>query len=123
MYICAYHWLQSWHWKRPFEKYIARPNHAVVAAVRDPTAKTSNQLLYATKGTDSRCIVVKIDSASETDALEAMSTLERDHGIAKLDLVIANAGISKYFGTAEVTPVEEMMDHFKLNSVTPLLLF
>ncbi|KAF5691916.1 ketoreductase [Fusarium denticulatum] len=105
------------------EKYIARPNHVVVAAVRDPTAKTSKELLHATKGTDSRCILVKIDSASETDALEAMSTLERDHGVEKLDLVIANAGISKFFGTAEVTPVVEMMDHFKINSVAPLLLF
>ncbi|KAH7208369.1 hypothetical protein BKA60DRAFT_611321 [Fusarium oxysporum] len=106
-----------------FETYIARPDHAVVAAVRDPTAESSKALLHVTKGTNSRCILVKIDSASETDAPDAMSTLKRDHGITKLDLVIANAGISKYFGTAEVTPVKEMMDHFKINSVAPLLLF
>ncbi|RKK90870.1 hypothetical protein BFJ71_g11227 [Fusarium oxysporum] len=106
-----------------FETYIARPDHVVVAAVRDPTAESSKALLHVTKGTNSRCILVKIDSASETDAPDAMSTLKRDHGITKLDLVVANAGISKYFGTAEVTPVKEMMDHFKINSVAPLLLF
>ncbi|KAF5970001.1 ketoreductase [Fusarium bulbicola] len=106
-----------------FDKYIARPDHVVVAAVRDPTAKSSEESLHATKGTGSRCILVKIDSASETDALAAMSTLKREHGIEKLDLVIANAGISKYFGTAEVTPVKEMIDHFKINTVAPLLLF
>lgn len=57
------------------------------------------------------------------DALEAIKSLRRDHGIAKLDLVIANAGISKYFGTAEMTPVKEMIDRFRVNSVAPLLLF
>lgn len=57
------------------------------------------------------------------DALEAIKSLRRDHGIAKLNLVIANAGISKYFGTAEMTPVKEMIDHFRVNSVAPLLLF
>ncbi|CCT63347.1 related to ketoreductase [Fusarium fujikuroi] len=106
-----------------FETYIARTDHVVVAAVRDPTAKSSKELLNVTKGTNSRCILVKIDSASETDALEAIKSLRRDHGIAKLDLVIANAGISKYFGTAEMTPVKEMIDHFRVNSVAPLLLF
>ncbi|SCO30973.1 related to ketoreductase [Fusarium fujikuroi] len=106
-----------------FETYIARTDHVVVAAVRDPTAKSSKELLNVTKGTNSRCILVKMDSASETDALEAIKSLRRDHGIAKLDLVIANAGISKYFGTAEMTPVKEMIDHFRVNSVAPLLLF
>ncbi|KAG7421212.1 Norsolorinic acid ketoreductase [Fusarium oxysporum f. sp. rapae] len=106
-----------------FETYIARTDHVVVAAVRDPIAESSKELLHVSKGTNSRCILVEIDSASETDALGAMKTLKRDHGVTKLDLVIANAGISKYFGTAEMTPVAEMMDHFKINSVAPLLLF
>ncbi|PNP85011.1 hypothetical protein FNYG_01536 [Fusarium nygamai] len=57
------------------------------------------------------------------DALDAMNFLKLDHGITNLDLVIANAGMSKYFGTAEATPAKEMMDHFKINSVAPLLVF
>ncbi|KAI1017332.1 hypothetical protein LB503_013396 [Fusarium chuoi] len=109
--------------RRLFETYIARTNHVVVAAVRDPTAESSKELLNVTKGPNTRCILVKIDSASEMDALEAIKSLRRDHGIAKLDLVIANAGVSKYFGTAEMTPVKEMIDHFGINSVAPLLLF
>ncbi|KAF5717631.1 ketoreductase [Fusarium globosum] len=51
-----------------FETYIARTDHVVVAAVRDPTAESSKELLNVTKGTNSRCILVKIDSASEMDA-------------------------------------------------------
>ncbi|KAF4438725.1 ketoreductase [Fusarium acutatum] len=106
-----------------FETYVASADNIVVAAVRDPTADSSKELLNVAKGTNSRCILVNIDSASEMDALEAMSSLRRDHGIAKLDLVIANAQISKYFGTAEVTSVKEMIDHFRINSVAPLLFF
>lgn len=52
-----------------------------------------------------------------------MEALGSQHGIEKLDLVIANAGISKYFGKASVTPVQEMLDHFTINAVGPLLLF
>lgn len=37
--------------------------------------------------------------------------------------MIANAGISNYFGKATVTPAAEMLSHFKINTVAPLLLF
>jgi len=66
---------------------------------------------------------VKIDSTSATDAQVAASTLASQHGITKLDVVIANAGVSKYFGSARVTPASEMAEHFAINAVAPLLLF
>jgi NAD(P)-dependent dehydrogenase (short-subunit alcohol dehydrogenase family) len=66
---------------------------------------------------------VKIDSVSETDALAAVETLKSEHKITKLDIVIANAGIANYFGQARVTPVNEMIEHFQVNVVGPLLLF
>ena len=74
-------------------------------------------------GKDSKVIIVKTDSASETDALTAVNALKSDYKITKLDVVIANAGISSYFGKAAVTPAEEMLLHFKINTVAPLLLF
>jgi norsolorinic acid ketoreductase len=74
-------------------------------------------------GKDSKVILVKIDSVSETDALAAVNILTSEHEITKLDVVIANAGISNYFGKATITPVEQMLEHFKINSVAPLLLF
>jgi NAD(P)-dependent dehydrogenase (short-subunit alcohol dehydrogenase family) len=66
---------------------------------------------------------VKIDSLSETDALTAVETLKSEHKIAKLDIVIANAGIANYFGKARVTPVKEMIEHYQVNVVGPLLLY
>jgi norsolorinic acid ketoreductase len=74
-------------------------------------------------GEDSKEILLKIDSASETDVLAAVNILTSEHGITKLDIVIANAGISNYFGKALITPVEQMLEHFKINSLAPLLLF
>jgi norsolorinic acid ketoreductase len=74
-------------------------------------------------GKDSKVILVKIDSAHENDAIEAVKVLKSECKITKLDVVIANAGISNYFGKATVTPAEEMLSHFKINTVAPLLLF
>jgi norsolorinic acid ketoreductase len=75
-------------------------------------------------GTGSKIILVQLDSASETDALDAVKIIQSPpHNVTQLDVVIANAGISNYFGKARVTPVSEMLSHFKINTVAPLLLF
>jgi norsolorinic acid ketoreductase len=66
---------------------------------------------------------VKIDSVSQTDALTAIETLKSEHQITKLDIVIANAGIANYWGAARVTPAQEMIEHYQVNVVGPLLLF
>jgi norsolorinic acid ketoreductase len=67
--------------------------------------------------------LVKLDSAKEADATVAVQYLLSKHEIQKLDVVVANAGISAYFGKATVTPAKEMYEHFKINTVAPLLLF
>lgn len=104
-------------------KYLLRPKHTIVAGVRDPANASSQALQELAHGTDSEVITVKIDSTSESDATTAVETLVSKHNISKLDLVIANAGVSKYFGKATVTPASEMVDHFSINTVAPLLLF
>lgn len=105
--------------------YLARPQHTVVAGLRDPNGPSSahHELQQLPHGTDSQVIVVKIDSTSDRDAEQAVETLVSKHGVSKLDIVIANAGVSKYFGAARVTPAAEMADHFAINAVGPLLLF
>lgn len=103
--------------------YLSRSNYTVVAGLRDPTSPSAQELQSLPCGRDSQVILVKIDSASQTDAKEAMDILTSRHKVAKLDVVIANAGISQYFGIASVTPAKEMLDHFTINTVAPLLLF
>jgi norsolorinic acid ketoreductase len=95
----------------------------VIAGLRNISSATSASLHKLPHRQDSEVVLVKIDSALETDTREAVDTLKSQYGIDKLDIVIANTGISNYFGKAKVTPAEEMAAHFRINAVTPLLLF
>lgn len=52
-----------------------------------------------------------------------METLQAQYGIDKIDVVIANAGISKYYGSAEITPISEVREHFEVNTIGVILLF
>ncbi|OCT54861.1 Norsolorinic acid ketoreductase [Cladophialophora carrionii] len=94
-----------------------------VAGVRDPDSVSSQNIQMLPCGMDTQVIVVKLDSTSETDARAAVETLTSKYSLTKLDIVVANAGISKYFGAASVTPAQEMSDHFVVNTIAPLLLF
>lgn len=105
------------------ESLIQRPNTTVVAGVRNPSHATSKELSSLPTASGSKVIVVKIDAASDADASEAVKTLQSTHDIDHIDVVIANAGISKYYGSVVVTPVAELREHFEVNTAAPLLLF
>lgn len=95
---------------------LARPQHVVIAAVRDPGHPTAKSLAEITnKGAGSRLIVVKIDSTVEADAKAAVEQLRAHEGIQHLDIIIANAGIAYAWpSVAEVKP-EDLLAHFKPN--------
>ena len=102
---------------------LARPDVLVIATVRDLSSPSSKALSSLPTGPSSKLIIVKIDSASPTDAFDAASTLQTQHGISKIDVVIANAGISKYYGPATTTPLSEVREHYEVNVLGPLALF
>ncbi|KAK9236450.1 putative aflatoxin biosynthesis ketoreductase nor-1 protein [Lipomyces kononenkoae] len=52
-----------------------------------------------------------------------MKTLQKEHGITKIDTVIANAGISKFAGPVVNTPISEVRDHFEVNTISIVVLF
>ncbi|KAL2074287.1 hypothetical protein VTL71DRAFT_8065 [Oculimacula yallundae] len=103
--------------------YLSRPNHIVVGAVRNVDSLSSANLVLLPKGQDSRLILLKLDSESISDASDLVEALKSTHQINHLDIVIANAGISNYFGKARITPAEEMLSHYTVNTMAPLLLF
>ncbi|KAM0271959.1 hypothetical protein ACHAQH_008866 [Verticillium albo-atrum] len=106
-----------------FVKQILRkPATTVIAGVRDPSHSTSRALAELPKGEGTRLILVKIDSAVETDANAAVATL-REQGITKLDVVIANAGISEGGTSVRKTSAASTLKHFSVNAVGPLTLF
>lgn len=95
----------------------------VIAAVRDTFSPTAKALSSVSTGSNSKVIVTKIDSFSPTDAKDAVETLKSRHEISHLDVVIANAGVSKYYATVAETPVQEVRDHFEANTLGPMRLF
>ncbi|KAG4440081.1 hypothetical protein IFR05_004424 [Cadophora sp. M221] len=103
--------------------YLSRSNHVVVGAVRDINPSLSASLDALPKGQNTKLILFKLDSASTTDASKLVETIKSTFHIGHLDIVIANAGISNYFGKARVTPAEEMLSHYTVNTLGPLLLF
>lgn len=103
--------------------YLLRPAHTVIAAVRDPSSGQARSLTSLPRGESSSLILAKIDSASDDDALSAVESLTFQHNVDHIDLVVANAGISNYFGAARVTPPKEVMEHYRINVLGPLLLF
>ncbi|KAL2065557.1 hypothetical protein VTL71DRAFT_3227 [Oculimacula yallundae] len=104
------------------EIYLARPSHTVIAAVRD--LSTATPLESLPKGKDSALIIVKIDSASETDPAAAIEILKTQHSISALDIVIANAGIAKAAPCpVSSIPVAEIHDHLQVNGIGPIVLF
>ncbi|KAL8658843.1 MAG: hypothetical protein Q9202_007408 [Teloschistes flavicans] len=103
--------------------YLSRPNTIVVAGVRDPNHPTSKKLSSVSGHPSSKIIVVKIDSKSNSDPAKAIESIQSSHGIEKLDLVIANAGIcTDYSSVADVDP-GVFTEHVIVNGIGPLYLF
>jgi norsolorinic acid ketoreductase len=71
------------------ETFASRPNTTVVAAVRDPAAQSSKELEVFGQSlkNGSKIIIVKVSATSETEAKEAVSRLQNEHGIDHLDVV------------------------------------
>ncbi|KAH7400158.1 aflatoxin biosynthesis ketoreductase-like protein nor-1 [Cadophora sp. MPI-SDFR-AT-0126] len=105
------------------EALIQRPNTTVIAGVRDPNEASSQSLSTLPTAPGSKVITIAIDNTDASKTAKSISTLEPQYGITKLDVVIANAGISKYYGPAATTPIAEVRDHFEVNALGSLILF
>lgn len=101
---------------------LQRPSTTVVATVRDPihAAPALNEL---PKADGARLIVVKLDSRDASGAKTAIEQLRSEHNIDHLDVVIANAAINNHPGSVAEISTETMEDHFKVNTVGPIMLF
>lgn len=96
-----------------------RENVIVFAGARDPSAASAlHGLQEAHPG---KVYLVKLVSADETGNRAAIQQIKEKVG--RLDVVIANAGISKFYGSALETPVQEMHDHYEVNVIGTLVLF
>lgn len=106
-------------------QYVGRDNTTVIAALRSVGNQQEALSKFANvkTGTNSTIVCVAIDVLNPSSAAAAMITLEKDFGINSLDLVIANAGISKAYTTTIDTSIQEFRDHWEVNTLGPLVLF
>jgi norsolorinic acid ketoreductase len=102
---------------------LQRPSSTVIVAVRDPSATSSKALNDLPKSSETKLILVKLDSSVETDAAEAISQLKSLHDITALDVVIANAGIAADGSTVRDISIANTKKHFAVNVLGPLTLF
>ncbi|KAF2802283.1 putative short chain-type dehydrogenase, partial [Mytilinidion resinicola] len=102
-----------------FDHYVAQPSNTLIAAVRDTAG--SQGLLTVPKGQGTKVILVKIDSASKTDAYDAITSL-RAQGIDHVDVVISAAGVAK-LNTIEDMPLEEYEEVLMVNAISVMVLY
>ena len=89
----------------------------MIATVRDPNHATSKSLLELPKGDDSKLVIVKIASESETDSQDAVRILQTEHGIQNFDVVVANAGWGTIWDSTLQTKPQEVRDMVNINAI------
>ncbi|KAI2601978.1 hypothetical protein GGR54DRAFT_654900 [Hypoxylon sp. NC1633] len=96
------------------ELYLAKPNHVVISANRDPDLPASRALLNLTTADNTTHILVKIDAADPNDPANAVEKLW-SLGIDHVDIVIANAGIGLSWPKVSEVETDEIQKHIEVN--------
>jgi len=100
------------------EKLSRRPDTVVYAGARNPSTATALQKLASE---NPNIHILKIESTSEEDVHAAAKKVEAISG--SLDVLIANAGISRDYTKAVDIDKDSFMEHLAVNVVGPAILF
>ncbi|TRM66700.1 NAD(P)-binding protein [Schizophyllum amplum] len=101
------------------EVLAKRVDIVVFAGARSPS--TATKLRALAEAHPGKVHVIKLTSADRTDNEAAIAEVKRV--ASRLDVVIANAGISDCYATGLQVPPEAMISHFEVNVNGPLVLF
>ncbi|KAJ6023104.1 uncharacterized protein N7446_013458 [Penicillium canescens] len=96
------------------ELYLKKPNHTVIAALRDPSHSSSKALADLPKAEGTSLLTVKIDATSRTDFAAAVEELA-GKGIDHIDIIVANAGISLSWPAVSEVKIEDIQKHVEVN--------
>ncbi|KAI1428415.1 hypothetical protein F5Y12DRAFT_711051 [Xylaria sp. FL1777] len=105
------------------QRFLALPNHTVIAANRDPEGDNSKSLAELPKGAGSALILAKYDAAEEQSPFDIAKELQEKHGIASLDIVLANAAVAKVYPLAKEVRREDIIEHVNINVLAVISLF
>jgi len=96
-----------------------RENVIAFAGARNPTAAADLQELVLKY--PGKVHIVKLTSFDKAENEAAVATIKAIAG--RLDVVIANAGISNFYSPSLEIPVEKMREHYEINVIGTLVLF
>ncbi|PSR80438.1 hypothetical protein BD289DRAFT_455306 [Coniella lustricola] len=107
------------------KRFLALPNHTVIAPVRRPEHETSKALVNLPKGEGSSIIVptATYDATSEEDAFSVVKELVDKHDIKHLDIVLANAGGGLIYPSVLDVTRKDIADHMELNVYSVVTLY
>ncbi|KAL6821934.1 NAD(P)-binding protein [Trichoderma sp. SZMC 28015] len=98
------------------ESFLSLPNHTVISANRDTSHPTSKALADLPKAEGSNLVVLKYDAGVEQDAFDLVKDLKGEHAINHLDIVVANAGISKSYPLVKDVRRVDIQEHIDINA-------
>jgi len=94
--------------------FLAKPNHMVIAANRDPDHSSSKDLANLPKAEGTSLFIVKLDATVATDPINAVKQLST-YGIDHIDIIIANAGIALLWPKVCEVNIEDVATHMETN--------
>ncbi|KAM6483896.1 NAD(P)-binding protein [Trichoderma sp. SZMC 28011] len=98
------------------ESFLSQPNYTVISANRDTSHPTSKALADLPKAEGSNLVVLKYDAGVEQDAFDLVKYLKGEHAIDHLDIVVANAGISKSYPLVKDVRRVDIQEHIDINA-------
>ncbi|KAI1300802.1 hypothetical protein F5Y03DRAFT_224302 [Xylaria venustula] len=105
------------------QRFLALPNHTVIAANRDPESTASKSLTQSPKGANSALILTRYDAADGQSPFAVVEELQEKHGITHLDIVVPNAAVAKVFPLARDVRREDILEHVEVNVLSVISLF
>ncbi|KAJ7035282.1 hypothetical protein C8F04DRAFT_1259093 [Mycena alexandri] len=95
----------------------ARPDTIVFAGARDPATESLKDLA----GKHPNVHPIKLTSGDQADNESAIAEIQKTAG--RLDVIIANAGISNAYGAVATTPLSAFREHWEVNTLGAVVLF
>jgi NAD(P)-dependent dehydrogenase (short-subunit alcohol dehydrogenase family) len=103
--------------------YLSRPNHIVIGTLRSPTGAAADALRTLPTAPNSKLILTELEYTDPPSAARMIEDLKTTHGITKLDVVVANAGVTGQQGPMSGIDPAGLQDVYMVNAVGPALLF
>jgi NAD(P)-dependent dehydrogenase (short-subunit alcohol dehydrogenase family) len=98
-------------------------HHTVIGTVRGAEKPEYQDLKESPTGAGSRLILVSLDGNSLEDPARAVQHAKDAGGLTKIDIVIANAGLSPPIGPLENAQVSDISEALTVNTLSPIALY